>query len=187
MCKDYLCLAVVINSMWINIHSYYLLSLNDSTTDEPAPRILILREGDDLTGESGTERSNSVYNNDRLTPAIPVRQPITPGAGAGTAKAKAAKSPYTSPPVECVPVETISIPNDGNISVFTSIQLANFLRCLKIDEKIISHLHRKAVDGNRFGKMTDTELDTLGMNNPVIVFFRNKSSPKSKKKGHLML
>ncbi|CAG5135887.1 unnamed protein product, partial [Candidula unifasciata] len=81
----------------------------------------------------------------------------------------------------------ITIPSDGNISLFTHEQLAIFLRYLKIEDRIISHLHRKQVDGKRFAKLKDTELDSLGINNPVVVFFRNKSNTKGKGKGPFML
>lgn len=91
-------------------------------------------------------------------------------------------------PVESVPEEEFAIPSDANISSFTSVQLANFLKCLNIEDRIISHLYRKSVDGRRFAKMKDSELETLGMNNPVITFFRSKSNVgKTKAKGPFML
>ncbi|CAG5118548.1 unnamed protein product [Candidula unifasciata] len=165
--------------------SLHFSSCNDSTVDDSSQRMLILSEGKDLASESITEPTQSVYeNSNKSVLGAPTRPPFKLGSGYGTAKAKAAKSPFTA---HTVPVEEITIPNDGNLSLFTSVQLANFLKCLKIDERIISHLYRKSVDGKRFGKMTDSELETLGMNNPVVVFFRSKSSGKSKKKGPFML
>ncbi|BFY99267.1 hypothetical protein BsWGS_02308 [Bradybaena similaris] len=163
-------------------------SCGGSTVDDSSQRMLILSEGNDLASESITETTYSnAYSSDKSVSSAPVRQPFTIGSGYGTAKAKAAKSPFTAPPIDTIPVEEISIPNDGNLSAFTSVQMANFLKHLRIDERIVSHLFRKSVDGKRFGKMTDSELDTLGMNNPVVIFFRSKTSTKTKKKGPFML
>ncbi|BFY99269.1 hypothetical protein BsWGS_02307 [Bradybaena similaris] len=159
-----------------------------SSKENSNQRMLILSEGNDLASESITETTYSnAYSSDKSVSSAPVRQPFTIGSGYGTAKAKAAKSPFTAPPIDTIPVEEISIPNDGNLSAFTSVQMANFLKHLRIDERIVSHLFRKSVDGKRFGKMTDSELDTLGMNNPVVIFFRSKTSTKTKKKGPFML
>lgn len=83
---------------------------------------------------------------------------------------------------DSIPEEEISIPNDANISTFTKDQIANFFRCIKVDPRIISHLHRKNVDGKRFSRLKDSELENIGLNNPVVMFFRDKSAPKSKKK-----
>lgn len=90
-------------------------------------------------------------------------------------------------PISPIAEEEITIPNDANLSHYTSDQLANFLKCLKVDDRIVAHLHNKSVDGKRFGKLKDSELESLGMKNPVVVYFRDKSNVKVKRKGKFML
>ncbi|XP_055884658.1 uncharacterized protein LOC106058952 isoform X2 [Biomphalaria glabrata] len=162
---------------------------------------LILRDGGELLGESRTDLTSGLFTYDNSAmhsettdqflplPQIPGRQPSKAMAPAGSAKAKAAKSPFTAVPTSTIPTEEITIPNDANISNFTVDQVANFLRCFKVDERIVSHLHNKAVDGKRFARFKDSELESLGMKNAAIVFFRDKSniSKHQKKKGQFML
>lgn len=159
--------------------------IDSSDTDS-----LHLKGGNCLLEESGTEatqansyenfytinhKSHTTETSDKkaLNMASSV---ISLSNGSGTAKARAAKSPFSSPSATSIPEEEINIPNDSNISSFTCDQLANFLRCFNVDKKIISHLYRKKVDGKRFSRLRDSELENLGMKNPVIVFFRNRSS-----------
>ncbi|CAL1547295.1 unnamed protein product [Lymnaea stagnalis] len=166
------------------------------SSDNASESQVILRDGGDLTGESRTEvtASSFVYENVGLNtekkdlsvlPNRPLNKTLS-AAPPGTAKAKAAKSPYSTIP-STIPEEEITIPNDANISNFTCDQLANFLRCLKTDERIISHLHAKSIDGKRFAKLRDSELENLGMKNAVVLFFREKSNVKVKRKGPFML
>ncbi|GFO11332.1 hypothetical protein PoB_003783700 [Plakobranchus ocellatus] len=112
---------------------------------------------------------------------------VSTSNGTGTAKARAAKSPYTSPSLENIPVEEIRIPESANISSFTCDQLANFLRCFNVEGRVISHLHRKQVDGKRFSRLKDSELESLGMKNPVITYFRDKSHVKTAKRTNFFL
>lgn len=166
----------------------------DLSSDNASESQIILNDGSELTGESRTEMTTSTYGNvtpntekkDNLgTPNRPLNKTLS-SAPPGSAKAKAAKSPYSTIP-STIPEEEIVIPNDANISNYTSDQLANFLRCLKIDERIISHLHAKSIDGKRFAKLRDSELENLGMKNAVVIFFREKSNVKVKRKGPFML
>ncbi|RUS77665.1 hypothetical protein EGW08_014562, partial [Elysia chlorotica] len=153
---------------------------------------LHLERGHELQEESGTENPKAnlyIVNSDNQNGSTSVKPPLSMASslislsnGTGTAKARAAKSPYSSPSCDTIPEEEISIPNDCNISAFTCDQLANFLRCFNVEKRIIAHLYRKNVDGKRFAKLRDSELENLGMKNSVIVFFRDKSSPKSTKK-----
>ena len=78
-----------------------------------------------------------------------------------------------TPPEDVVP---ITIPKDGNIQHFTVDELATFFRYMKVDENMVQRLKRKELDGRRFGKMKDKTLADLGMKNPIMIYFRDKSS-----------
>lgn len=148
---------------------------NSSETD------LILMKGTELLGESTTE---TAYDNIAMTNGNRYSKPVQDSgySAAGTAKAKAAKSPYTAGPITSIPEEEITIPADGNLTSFTADQMASFFRSLRVDARIIAHLHKKAVDGRRFSKLKDSELEALGvLKNPVVVYFREKSQPKKVK------
>ncbi|GFR72296.1 hypothetical protein ElyMa_005701700 [Elysia marginata] len=176
-----------------------LYTLPDQHTDHSDTDSLQLDGGHQLLEESGTETTKAnlyTINNSSTgqTVAAPGKQTVSMASpvismsnGTGTAKARAAKSPYSSPPAAYIPETDISIPNDSNISSFTCDELANFLRCFNVEKKIISHLYRKNVDGKRFSRLKDSELESLGMKNPVIVFFRDRSSAKPAKKKHVFV
>ncbi|XP_012942166.1 uncharacterized protein LOC106012780 [Aplysia californica] len=172
-----------------------LTATNSSSTADSSSEqdLILLQRGGELLEESRTEsyyENQKVSYNGTKSGQSGNESSMTPQYSGGTAKARAAKSPYTAGPVSAIPEEQITIPNDGNISAFTADQLSNFLRCLKIDDRIISHLHRKNVDGKRFAKLKDSELESLGVSqNAVVLFFREKSEIKKGKSNrrHFML
>ena len=49
-----------------------------------------------------------------------------------------------------------------------------------IEERIVSHMVSKNVDGKRFNKLQDSELESLGLTNPIILHFRDKGTKKKK-------
>lgn len=53
--------------------------------------------------------------------------------------------------------------------------MSTFLRHMGIEERIVTHCHKKALDGHKFSKLKDSDLDTLGMKNPIMCHFRDKS------------
>ncbi|BFZ16402.1 hypothetical protein BsWGS_19441 [Bradybaena similaris] len=160
---------------------------NETSRDLASRQELVLARGSELIGESRTELSPTWVKHQIVYPETTtnhVKHP--PDSGIHNAKSNKRSSVPTIT-TDLIPAENITIPSDANISTFTCDQLATFLRCLKIEDRIISHLHRKQVDGKRFSKLKDSELETLGINNPVVAFFRNKSNIKSKGKGPFML
>ncbi|XP_033737204.1 uncharacterized protein LOC117325223 [Pecten maximus] len=70
---------------------------------------------------------------------------------------------------------TIQIPGDGNIQNFSADEMTIFFRCMKVDELIIQRLKRKKMDGKRFARLKDTDLDEIGIKNPIISYFRDRS------------
>nr|KAG5711776.1 hypothetical protein BaRGS_023540 [Batillaria attramentaria] len=111
-------------------------------------------------------------------PDMPPRAPL--GTGTGTARAKVIKSGNA---VSSIPEEEISIPNDGNLSSFSADAMATFFRYLRLEDRLINHLHRNNLDGKKFGRLKESDLENLGLNkNPVLVYFRDKSAPPPSKK-----
>ena len=81
-----------------------------------------------------------------------------------------------------IPEVEITIPNDGSLASFSTDSMAAFFRCLRVEERLVGHLHKTGVDGRKFGRLKDSDLDTLQINNPVIVFFRDRTAPAANKK-----
>ena len=72
------------------------------------------------------------------------------------------------------------------MSKFTVEELTTFLKHMGTSDRIINHLRKKNVDGKRFSKLSDSELETVGIKNPIIMYFRDRST-KSKKSIPFML
>lgn len=155
---------------------------------------LILRDGGRLIEESRTEHTQSVYeagfhglkNGDSEShPDLPPRVPMS--TGTGTARAKVAKSGNT---VLSIPEEEITIPNDGNLASFSADAMATFLRYLRIEDRLVNHLHRNNLDGKKFARLKDSDMESLGLSkNPVVVYFKDRtaSAATSKKSGKARL
>ncbi|XP_033737205.1 uncharacterized protein LOC117325224 [Pecten maximus] len=81
-----------------------------------------------------------------------------------------------------IPEKEITIPSDGNISGFCVEDMTTFFKHMGLSDRIVNHLNKKSVSGKRFSKFTDSELETIGINNPILRHFRDKSSVSSSKK-----
>ncbi|XP_041357985.1 uncharacterized protein LOC121374916 [Gigantopelta aegis] len=145
----------------------------------------VLLFGGHLLGEeSGTEQttvSNGFRANGKSVPSIPPRESMN--------KMKQAPSPpsITVTDDDSLPEQEIEIPKDGCLFNFTADEMSIFFRHLRVSERLVKHLHKKNVDGKRFSRFKDTELDTLGMRNPVVTYFRDRSVKKSKPKSAFIL
>jgi len=73
------------------------------------------------------------------------------------------------------PQTTVQIPADGNIQSFSPDDMAVFFRCMKIDELIIQRLKRKKLDGKKFSRLRDIDLEEIGIKNPIVCYFRDRS------------
>lgn len=74
-----------------------------------------------------------------------------------------------------IPENDIEIPADGSLHEFSVDDMSTFLRYMGVEERIVTHVHKKGLDGHKFSKLKDTDLETLGMKNPIICHFRDKS------------
>ncbi|KAL8622494.1 hypothetical protein ACOMHN_034157 [Nucella lapillus] len=85
--------------------------------------------------------------------------------------------------VSSIPEVEITIPNNGNLAEFSADDMATLLRYLRLEDRLINHLHRNGLDGRRFGRLKDSDLDNLKLNNPVVVYFRDRTAPAVAKIG----
>jgi hypothetical protein len=82
-----------------------------------------------------------------------------------------------------IPEEDIVIPPDGNLASFSADAMATLLRNLKLEDRLVNHLHRQGLDGKKFGRLKDSDLESLQLrHNPVVVFFRDRTAPAVSKK-----
>lgn len=100
-----------------------------------------------------------------------------------TANAYGQKTEYQKVTVPVIPgAEVTSIPADGNLSGFNTEQMVTVFRLLKLPEELVYRLSKCKVDGKRFSVFSDTELRDMGMNNPIIRYFRDRTAQRAKKK-----
>ncbi|XP_071117624.1 uncharacterized protein [Haliotis cracherodii] len=116
-------------------------------------------------------------NTNGSAPRIPPKDPII--TGKMKKPAPSVPSIITSP-VDSIPEEDITIPNDGCLHNFTADEMATFFRYMRVEDRLINHMHRKGLDGKKFSRLKDSEMDGLGLNNPIIKYFREKSMKRTK-------
>lgn len=81
-----------------------------------------------------------------------------------------------------IPEVEFAIPDDGNLASFSADAMASFMKCLRVEDRIIGHLHRQSLDGRKFGRLKDNELENLNLKNPVLVYFRDRTAAAVTKK-----
>ena len=88
-----------------------------------------------------------------------------------------------------IPEHEIDIPRDGSLFEFSADDMSTFLRYLGVEERIVTHVHKKSLDGVKFSKLKDSDLEALSMKNPIICHFRDRSIREKggKKKKPFML
>lgn len=93
------------------------------------------------------------------------------------------KIEYNQVSVPPVPsAEVTSLPADGNLSTFSPEHMVTVFRLLNIPEERVYKLHKYKVDGKRFALFSDAELEDMGMNNPIVRYFRDRSGQRLRKK-----
>ncbi|KAJ8306095.1 hypothetical protein KUTeg_016640 [Tegillarca granosa] len=81
-----------------------------------------------------------------------------------------------------IPENEITIPSDGNIQEFSVDEMVTFFKHIGVEDRIVNHLQRKELDGKRFSKLRDSDLETIGIKNPIIMHFRDKSNKGKKQR-----
>lgn len=151
----------------------------------------------EITVEEEEEEETSFYENSRPTLSNRPNQGgyngtlITPEAvckslhnkktggsiysGVSTARAKIQRSHQHVHHLERI----VEVPKDGNLSSFSCKELCSVLSCMKFNPSVIARIKNHRINGRTFGKLTDDELRDLGINNPIVQHFRNKSKRKN--------
>lgn len=159
---------------------------NDFVTTFTDISTLSLNGIDNVSTSSSNHLTNG-HGSTRDLPEVPVdSRPLLP---VNPPRSIPPRIKVSKPPSEIskfIPEQEITIPNDGNVSKFTVEELSTFLKHMGTSDRIVNHLRKKNVDGKRFSKLSDSELDTVGIKNPIIMYFRDRST-KSKKTLPFML
>ena len=78
----------------------------------------------------------------------------------------------------------VVIPEDGNLYHFSTNKMSDFLRQLRLDEQSIRACRKDKIDGKKFSRMTEYDLERYGLVHPVVLHFRRLTH---KKKSNFML
>ncbi|ESO06460.1 hypothetical protein HELRODRAFT_160632 [Helobdella robusta] len=78
--------------------------------------------------------------------------------------------------------DQLTIPNDGNLYNFGVEKFCTFLQCLVVAEVVIEKCRKQRINGRKFSKLTDSEIDSLGLRQPLIQYFKKRSFSKSSRK-----
>ncbi|XP_014777932.1 uncharacterized protein LOC106874652 [Octopus bimaculoides] len=70
--------------------------------------------------------------------------------------------------------KVFQIPANGNIIEFDVEEMCQFFSCFNVSQNLLETLRKKKVNGERFSRITDTELNNMKLNNVVICYFRSK-------------
>lgn len=79
------------------------------------------------------------------------------------------------PKEKFIPEHEIEIPANGSLYDFSADDMSTFLRHMGVEERIVNHVYKKGLDGVKFSKLKDSDLESLSMKNPVICHFRDRS------------
>ena len=53
--------------------------------------------------------------------------------------------------------------------------MAEFFKQLRISEETANRIAKEKIDGKKFARMTEAELDTYGLMHPIVVHFRKRT------------
>ncbi|GAB1608576.1 hypothetical protein Ahia01_001141800 [Argonauta hians] len=80
----------------------------------------------------------------------------------------------------CSPESTLQIPRDGSLLSFSTKDIVSIMVCLNLEPTTIHHINDLHLNGKKLSALTDNELKELGIDNPVIRYFRDRSKVKQK-------
>lgn len=75
-------------------------------------------------------------------------------------------------------LKPLTIPKDGDLQGFSVEEMSTFFRYMRIEDNIVQRLSKKNVDGIKFSKLKDTDLENIGIKNPIVMHFRDRSCKK---------
>ncbi|KAK3601486.1 hypothetical protein CHS0354_027632 [Potamilus streckersoni] len=71
--------------------------------------------------------------------------------------------------------EVLYIPKDGSLRAFSAEQMTTIFRMLHVAESTVKRLRMKNINGKKFANFTDNDLEQMGIKNPVVCYFRDRS------------
>lgn len=77
--------------------------------------------------------------------------------------------------------QEFKLPADGNLERFSLDNMVTFFSHLQFTDRILARVRRRRIDGKRFAKLTDSNINTLELNNPFVIYFRDKSKKNEPK------
>jgi len=92
-----------------------------------------------------------------------------------------------SAPSKFIPEKEIEIPSDGSIATFCVDDMTTFFKHIGVPDRLVNHLKKKSLDGKKFSKLKDSDLESIGINNPIVRHFRDKSKQGKSKRLPFML
>ncbi|XP_014777930.1 uncharacterized protein LOC106874650 [Octopus bimaculoides] len=83
------------------------------------------------------------------------------------------------------PEPNLEIPRDGSLLSFPTKDIVTILICLNIDPGVINRVNKMRLNGKKLSALSNEDLKELGIDNPIIKYFRDRTKLKSK--SHFML
>ena len=69
----------------------------------------------------------------------------------------------------------VSIPQDGNLYNFSIKKMAEFFRQMRLGDDTVRALIKDKVDGRRFSKFSEADLERYGLMHPLVIHFRRST------------
>ena len=66
----------------------------------------------------------------------------------------------------------VAIPPDGNLYNFSIKKMAEFFRQIKLSDDAVRTCIKNKVDGRKFSKFNEADLEKYGLMHPVVIHFR---------------
>ena len=75
----------------------------------------------------------------------------------------------------------LQLPPDGNLYHFSVKKMAAFFNELRIDDSTVQTCIRSRMDGKKFSRLSEADLNNYGILNPITGYFRSKTGKRSPK------
>jgi len=73
----------------------------------------------------------------------------------------------------------LKIPDDGNLYKLSVKRFQEILSFLKLDDEVLARCRKLRVDGKEFSKMSESEMNEMGLVHPILTHFRCLTGKKS--------
>ncbi|GAB1608575.1 uncharacterized protein LOC106874652 [Argonauta hians] len=158
----------------LSTNDSHLKDCNDSSIDSASIASINLDKGNQLSEESKTD--TEIMEQKTVAKEHESEKKTESFRRIFSISNKLKKKPTDSKDEEKV----FQIPPTGNIIEFDVEQMCQFFACFNVSENLLNTLRKKKVNGERFSRITDDELNTMKLNNIVVCYFRNKCKKNNK-------